>query len=96
MFNQSNQGIRIMATTISHCNECGFFGSGGDFCSSISCRVFVIRHFGEILDFSNNTFRFTPKVGSTLQPIVFHDKSFSEVIDFLYPKFLELYKDGVK
>jgi hypothetical protein len=84
-----------MATTISKCHECGFRGND-NFCHSIECKVFIIRKFGEVLDFSNGTFRFSPKIGSSLQSIVFHSKTFDEVVDFLYPQLADLYRKGVK
>ena len=86
----------MASSTLARCMECGFLNCGSDFCSGISCKIFVVRHFGEVLCFGEKNYRFVPKIGSTLNPVHVHDRDFDSVIDFLYPNFLDLYRRGVK
>ncbi len=84
-----------MATTISKCNSCGYSGCH-NFCVAIGCKIHLVRKYGEVLNFGNGVLKFSPKIMSSLQPIIFYDKSFDMVINFLYPTLLEIDHRGVK
>lgn len=71
-------------TSVSRCFDCGFRTPDRCVCKAISCPTFIIREFGEILDF-NGFMKFSPKIGSNLQQIVFYDKTYAEVEAFLKP-----------
>ena len=79
-------------TTLSKCKSCTFF-INPEMCDNISCHTFTIKQYGMILDF-NHFYKFVPKFGSDMQPVVFEGKTYQEVEDFLYNIFINLKKKG--
>lgn len=67
------------------CKSCGFRTAEKSVCRSINCPTYVVREFGEILDFGTGVLKFSPKIGSSLQPVVFYEKTYDEVVAFLQP-----------
>lgn len=68
-------------TTIRKCFICGW-GSSSDVCKALKCKVGYVRRFGEVLSFPG-IHKFIPKTDK-FSVVVFEDKSFDDVIDFLF------------